>query len=93
MWDFICEQNWNLLLIGAGILIADVIAVAALWKPAEWLRDRFYDWLNAGRAPEPDCTVTETGVGVIEPWQITHDRDEWAELLKVFDFGERGYGE
>ena len=38
---------------------------------------------------QPDCTVTETGVGIVEPWQITQEREAWDELLNAFDFGDR----
>lgn len=63
------------------ILFAIGTLVYALgWLVVEKVRKRKAEW-------QPDCTVTETGVGVVEPWQVTQERDEWSELLNVFDFG------
>ena len=63
------------------ILFAFGTLVYALgWLLAEKIRTRRTEW-------QPDCTVTETGVGVVEAREVTQERDEWTELLKVFDFG------
>ena len=63
------------------ILFAVGTLVYALgWLLVEKIRTRRAEW-------QPDVTVTETGVGIVEPWQITQERDEWTELLNVFDFG------
>ncbi len=80
MWDFICNQNLNIFLLGIGVLTATVVLTVLLWVPFDRLRDRL-------DRRQPDVTVTETGVGVVEPRQLAQDRDEWEELLRVFDFG------
>lgn len=51
------------------------------WLLVEAIRKRKAEW-------QPNVTITETGAGVVEPWQVTQDRAEWEELLGVFDFGE-----
>lgn len=63
------------------VLFAVGTLVYALgWLLVEKVRTRQAEW-------QPDCSVTETGVGIVEPWQTTQERDEWTELLNVFDFG------
>lgn len=73
--------------IGVALMIVMLIlfAVGTLvyalgWLIVETIRKRTAEW-------QPDMTVTETGVGIVEPWQTTQERDEWTELLNVFDFG------
>lgn len=63
------------------ILFAVGTLVYALgWLIVETIRKRMTEW-------QPDMTVTETGVGVVEPRQITQEREAWDELVRVFDFG------
>ena len=63
------------------ILFAIGTLVYALgWLLVEKVRNSKTEW-------QSDCTVTETGVGIVEPWQVTQERDEWTELLNVFEFG------
>lgn len=75
--------------IGVALMIVMLIlfAVGTLvyalgWLLVEKVRNSKTEW-------QPDCTVTETGVGIVEPWEITQERDKWTELLNVFDFGEQ----
>ena len=84
MMDFLCSINMN---IGVAFMLFMCFgtAIGALIYGAGWLivdtiRKRKAEW-------QPDMTVTETGVGVVEPWQVTQERDEWTELLNVFEFG------
>lgn len=73
--------------IGVAFMLVMLIlfAVGTLVYALGWLLVEKVRTRKAER--QPDCTVTETGVGIVEPWQITQERDEWDELLKVFDFG------
>ena len=73
--------------IGVALMIVILIlfAVGTLvyalgWLLVEKVRNSKTEW-------QPNVTITETGVGIVEPWQITQERDEWTELLNVFDFG------
>lgn len=75
--------------IGVALMIVMLVlfAIGTLiyatgWLIVETIRKRQAEW-------QPDCTVTETGVGVVEPWQITQEREAWDELLNAFDFGDR----
>ncbi len=50
------------------------------WLLVEAIRKRKAKW-------QPDCTVTETGVGVVESAERASELEAWAELVNIFDFG------
>ena len=63
------------------ILFAVGTLVYALgWLIVEMIRKRKAEW-------QPDCTVTETGVGVVESAERSAELEAWAELVNIFDFG------
>ena len=63
------------------ILFAVGTLVYALgWLLVETIRKRETEW-------QPDCTVTETGVGVVESAERSAELEAWAELVNIFDFG------
>lgn len=63
------------------ILFAIGTLVYALgWLIVETIRKRMTEW-------QPDCTVTETGVGVVESAERASELEAWAELVNIFDFG------
>ena len=73
--------------IGVALMIVILIlfAVGTLvyalgWLLVETIRKRKAEW-------QPDMTVTETGVGVVEAREVTQEREAWDELVRVFDFG------
>lgn len=82
MMNFLYDLNLNigvaLMLVMCFGMAIGTLFYAVGWLIAETIRKRKAEW---------NVTVTETGVGVVEPWQVTQERDEWSELLNVFDFG------
>lgn len=87
MWDYICAQNWNLILIGIGIGILAVILVAigdliGLWEAIDNLDDRIrphiFALIDRIFPPEASCdiTVSETEE-VAEEWESA----EWNKIL------------
>lgn len=84
MWEFLCNQNLNLFLLGIGALTATVVLTVLLWRPIDLIRDRL-------DRRQPDMTVTETGVGEIIPDAIIKNREAWEGLLNVFEFGGFDY--
>lgn len=71
-----------ILVIAVGMMI-----LSGLYASAYVIREFILETKNKRKSDrQPDCTVTETGVGVIEPWETTHERQAWNELIRVFDF-------
>lgn len=69
------------------ILFAIGTLVYALgWLLVEKVRNSKTEW-------QPDVTVTETGVGVIESAERASELEAWAELVNIFDFGGLPDGE
>ncbi len=84
MMDFLCSINMNIgvafmLFMCFGTAIGALI-YAAGWLIVETIRKRKAEW-------QPDCTVTETGVGVVESAERSAELEAWAELVNIFDFG------
>ena len=84
MMNFLYDLNLNigvtLILVMCFGMAIGTLFYAVGWLIVETIRKRTAEW-------QPDMTVTETGVGIVEPWQTTQEREAWDELLNAFDFG------
>ena len=69
-----------LMLVMLILFAIGTLVYALAWLIVEKVRTRKAEW-------QPDCTVTETGVGVVEAREVTQEREAWDELVRVFDFG------
>lgn len=80
LYDLDLNIGVALMLVMLVLFAVGTLVYALGWLLVEKVRTRRAEW-------QPDCTVTETGVGIVEPWQITQEREAWDELVRVFDFG------
>ena len=83
MWQWLCSLQINIGIIVIVGMLLTWAAGSAVFGIGTVIKETVREALRKYRA-EPDCTVTETGVGVVEPWQITQEREAWEELMKVF---------
>lgn len=69
-----------LMLVMLVLFAVGTLVYALGWLLVEKVRNGRTDW-------QPDCTVTETGVGVVESAERASELEAWAELVNIFDFG------